>query len=330
VERRRYGWNVHSLQRNAILKIEIRFFRNEKLMALDWDDLRYFLAVARGGGLTAAADQLKVGVATVGRRISKLEQDLSAKLFERRPSGYILTDDGHSLVVRAEEVEERVIAVERGAAGLNASLQGTVRVALADTHATELVIPKLGVLRDRHPMLSITIITGIPAVGLTRRDADIAVRLVQPEENTLVLRRLCGHSNGLYASQSYLAERPWGRDPEISDHMLIGWDSDYQHLPAARWLSQHAPDSALRVRTTSLRAQVAAAKAGMGLAVLPVFLGDREPDLVQVLPPREVFIENLWLVYHSDLSQSRRVRTVAEFLAAIILDERTRLEGCPE
>lgn len=299
-------------------------------MTTDWDDLRFFLAVARSGGLTAAAAGLKVGVATVGRKISNLERSLAATLFERRQTGYFLTDEGRVLLSRAEAVEERVIALERGADGLRATIQGSVRIALAETHANDVIIPALPRLRARHPHLSVSISTGISSAGLSRREADIALRVVRPDECDLITRRLCGHACALYASREYLVDHPWRDETRFAGHALIGWESEFEYLAAARWLAKAAVGVQPAVRTTNLRAQLVAARSGLGLAVLPAFLADPHEELVRLLPPELVFIEDMWLVFHADFAHSARVRAVADFITETVLAARRRFEGLRE
>ncbi|AWK88463.1 LysR family transcriptional regulator [Azospirillum thermophilum] len=302
---------------------------------LDWNDLRYFLSIARTGSLTAAAAELRVSPSTAGRRIESLEQALAVTLFARHQTGYFLTDAGRALLTRAEAVADGVAALQRSATGLDGDLAGTVRLATAETLANSILVPALPAFRAEHPRLALELVTGITTIGLSRREADLALRLVRPEEQTLHLRRLCRQGYGLYGAAGYLEARPWRGVERLADHALVGWEERFSHLPAARWLAGAMAggmaggpqDGAPWLRTTSLSAQAAAAAAGLGLAVLPCFLGDGEPGLRRLLGPREVFAEDLWLVLHGDLAHSARVRTVAEFVADTVLSRRALLEG---
>ncbi|MFS2019466.1 LysR family transcriptional regulator, partial [Massilia sp. CT11-108] len=165
---------------------------------MDWNDLKYFLEVARGGSLTRAADVLRVSQSTVGRRIAELEARLATRLFARYQTGYHLTDEGRELLGRAEAVEDNMLAFERGASGLSPGVSGLVRLATSDNLASDLVIPALPRFVARHPQLRLEIVTTTAAVELGRRDADLALRLVRPSHGNLKARRLGAMSYGVY------------------------------------------------------------------------------------------------------------------------------------
>lgn len=295
---------------------------------LDWNDLKYFLEVARGGSLTRAADVLRASPSTVGRRIAELETRLATRLFARHPSGYHLTDDGRELLGRAQAVEEQMLAFERGASGLAPAVSGTVRLATSENLATDLVIPALPAFAARHPQLRLTIVTQTAPVELGRRDADLALRLVRPSQGNLKVRRLGSLSYGVYGRRDYLARQPAPADDPLEGRAVITWDEAHAHLPAAQWLAQHAPEAPVALAVSTLRGQIAAARAGLGLAVLPDFLV-ADPDLVRVLAPEAVFSDGIWLVLHADLAASARVRAVADFLADTVTAARAALAGTP-
>ena len=293
---------------------------------LDWNDLKYFIEVARGGSLTRAADVLRASPSTVGRRIAELETRLGTRLFARHPTGYHLTDDGRELLGRAQAVEEHMLAFERGASGLAPEVSGTVRLATSENLATDLVIPALPAFVARHPQLRLDIVTQTAPVELGRRDADLALRLVRPSQGSLKARRLGSMSYGVYGRRDYLARHPApGGDP-FAGRAVVTWDEAHAHLPAAQWLAQHAPDARVVLAASTLRAQIAAARAGLGLAVLPDFLA-ADADLVRVLAPQAVFSDGIWLVMHADLAASARVRAVADFLVETVAGANTALDG---
>lgn len=293
---------------------------------MDWNDLKYFLEVARGGSLTRAADVLRVSQSTVGRRIAELEARLATRLFARHQTGYFLTDEGRELLGRAEAAEDNMLAFERGASGLAPAVSGIVRLATTENLATDLVIPALPHFVARHPQLRLEIVTTTATVELGRRDADLALRVVRPSHGNLKMRRLGEMAHGVYGHRDYLARHPARDDDPLAGRAVVTWDEAHAHLPAARWLAQRAPDARVVLTASTLRAQIAAVRAGLGLAVLPDFLAT-DPDFVRVLTPDDVFSDDVWLVMHTDLAASNRVRAVADFLAETVAQARGRLAG---
>jgi DNA-binding transcriptional LysR family regulator len=293
---------------------------------VDWNDLKYFLEVARGGSLTHAAGVLRVSQSTVGRRIAELEARLSTRLFARHQTGYHLTDEGRELLGRAEAVEDNMLAFERGASGLSPGVSGMVRLATSDNLASDLVIPALPRFVARHPQLRLEIVTTTAAVELGRRDADLALRLVRPSHGNLKARRLGAMSYGVYGHRDYLARHPAPDGDPLAGRAMITWDEAHAHLPAAQWLAKRAPDAHVVLAVSTLRAQIAAARAGLGLAIIPDFLVT-DPALERVLAPGDVFSDGVWLVMHADLAASSRVRAVADFLAETVEDARAALAG---
>lgn len=277
---------------------------------LQWDDARVFLAIARMGTLTRAAKLLGLGMATMIRRLDRLEAALGVKLFSRHQNGYFLTDDGAALVDRAEALEQAGQAF--GTATMN-QVAGTVRLATAENLANPLVIPALGSLLQAHPDLKLEVVMGPNTINLHRRDADLAVRMIKPTDGNVTLRRIGTLGFGLYGSPSYLAGRTSKSGPSVLESdQLIGWVETYSHLPSAQWINRALAGRPARLLTSSLASQQSAAISGIGLAVLPHFLA-RGSGLQCVIPELGVD-QTIWLVIHSDLIHSRRVRVVADFL----------------
>ncbi|QHA86057.1 LysR family transcriptional regulator [Serratia rhizosphaerae] len=285
---------------------------------MDWNDLRFFLAVARTNSLTKTAIKLNVSQSTVSRRISTLESSLQTCLFLHHQTGYFLTDAGQEVLRYAEEVEGKVITLEKKISGRDLTPTGTVRLATAVTLANHLIIPALPRFRARYPGITLELITGVNTVSVVRNDADIALRLVRPEQNTLKIRKAGTVASAVYGAEAYVREHPAPVDNPTADRSFITWDRSFSHLPAARWLNEHFPDRASSLALTSLVTQIAAVKAGLGLAVLPCFIAAQNNELVEVIPTQQVFSEELWLVSHTDLVASSRIRVVADFLMEII------------
>jgi len=285
-----------------------------------WDDARIFLAIARSGTLSAAANLLDIGIATVSRRLDRLEAALAVPLFSRHQSGYRLTDDGQGLLERAEALEHAALAFGE-AASTQGRIAGSVRLATAENLANPLIIPSLGALFARHPDLRVEIVSGVQTVNLHRRDADLAVRMVKPEVGNVTIKRLGTLGFGLYGARHYIEARRTESDAAALDEdALIGWTDAYAHLPAAKWITRMLRGRACKVETNTLSAQLAAAVAGLGLAVLPHFLA-RQANLVCVMPELGAD-QPIWLAMHSDLVHSRRVRAVADHLTWLFEEKR--------
>ncbi len=291
---------------------------------VSWDDARVFLAIARTGTLSGAAGQLRTGLATLSRRINRLEQGLGVALFTRHQTGYRLTDEGEALLARAEALEQAGHAF--GDCGQHAGVAGRVRLATAENLANPLIIPALPPLLAQHPDLALEVVSDVGTVNLHRRDADMAVRMVKPERGNVVLRRLGRLGFGLYGSAEYVGMRARADSPApMVDERLIGWVEQYAHLPAAQWMERALRGRPPALATSTLSAQLAAAQAGIGLAVLPHFLA-RRAGLECVATDLGVD-QQIWLVIHADLAHSRRMRVVADYLVDLFSTHRAMLRG---
>ena len=279
----------------------------------------------RTGTLSAAAAEMGVGLATLSRRIERLENALGLPLFVRQQSGYQLTQDGANLVPHAEALEAAASSLKRGAKE-RLEIAGTVRLATAENLATGLILPEMGRLQTAYPTLTIEVVTDIATVNLHRRDADLALRLVKPERGNVTLQRVGTMGYGLYGSPKYLAQRKTA--PDLGNYdadAFVGWCEMQSHLPAAQWIERILRGRAPAVTTTSLTTQIAATKAGLGLAVLPHFLAF---DAGLACLEADVGIDQaIYLVIQSDLAESPRIRIVADFLREIAHAQRIRLSG---
>jgi DNA-binding transcriptional LysR family regulator len=286
---------------------------------MEWDDLKHFLAVARSGSLTEAARELKTSPATVGRRIAALESKLATRLFDRQQTGYTLTGSGEAIRVKAENVEEAILAVEREALGHDLQATGKVRLAASDDVAAHVVAPHLYAFKQSYPGISLEVVSQMDIVNLSRREADIAIRGMRPAHGDFVVRRAGSWPFAVYAAKTYVKSR--GLEPgrlDFSGAEIITWTEEWAHLRGGPWFAKHAPHSKIALASDSRRVHQSACKAGIGVAILPCHLSDQDPDLVQLLPPEEVLSVELWIVVHSDLVHTARVRAVMDFLAEIV------------
>lgn len=290
---------------------------------MDWNNIRYFLAVARTTSLTQTAAELKVSQSTVSRRILELEDDLGVALFQRHQTGYFLTDEGREVLRHAEQVEDSILALERGAAGLDKDPSGVVRLATSENLATDLIIPALSAFRERYPGICLEIITNTVAAELGRREADIALRVVRPTRGNLTVRSVGHMTYSVYGSRDYLDRHPYIEGEPLGGRHFITWDDSHTFMPAVSWLKREHPGCKIALVTSSLPSQIVAVRAGLGLAVIPDFLAIGD-DLVPVISSDKMFSNKVWLVTHADLVASGRVRAVGDFLADRVM--RTNLD----
>lgn len=277
----------------------------------NWDDTRIFLAVARSGTLSGAAETMDMGIATLSRRLDRLEKSLAVPLFSRHQSGYRLTDDGEALLARAEALEHAGLAFGE-TARLQGNVAGLVRLATSDSLAAHFILPSLNGLMEKYPDLRVEVLSGVQSVNLHRRDADLAIRMVKPESGNLTLKRLGKVGFGLYSADTGLAG---STDVAFNHAQYIGWPESHQHLPAARWITRTLRGRPCRVEANTLLAQLSAVSAGLGLGVLPHFMARKNG--LQCVNADIGVDQTLWLVMHSDLAHSRRVRVVADHLIAL-------------
>jgi DNA-binding transcriptional LysR family regulator len=289
----------------------------------DWDDARYFLAIHRGGTLSAAGRQLGVNQSTVGRRLESLETRLAARLFLRTRDGYRISPAGEQLLPRVERMEDEAHAIARELAG-EARLTGIVRITTGDAFGPRVIAPLVAKFHALYPEIELELDADNRTMNLTKREADIAIRFGRPAERQLVARKVVPFGTAPYCAPRYIAARGRPTAP-FEGHDFIGDFIDW--TVEARWILAHAARGRISVRTGSTQVQVALAVAGMGIALLPCYYGDEEPGLVRVGPPEPAAERAVWLVMHRDLQHSARVRACADFLVEGLRAERARISG---
>jgi DNA-binding transcriptional LysR family regulator len=281
----------------------------------DWDDLRFFLAVARAGRLTVAARRLGADHATVSRRISALETALKAKLFERRPQGYSLTEHGERLLAKAESMETQALAVSSEIGGADLALSGTVRIGTPDGFGTMFLAPRLAGFAGHYPDLEIQLVAMPRLLSLSKREADIAVSLAPPKEGKIVARKLTDYRLGLYATAAYLDRHPSVTSPDdLHAHGMIGYIDDLIFMPELDYLDEVSKGLRPRLQSSSLVAQLQATLMGGGICVLPHFMAVQEPRLLPVLPGTVSIVRSFWLIVHADLKEVARIRATMDFI----------------
>ena len=283
---------------------------------LDWNDLRYFLAVARDGSTLAAARTLRTSQTTVARRISALEQAIGVPLFDKRQAGYALTPVGEELVARAGQVELAASGFAEAASGHARDTSGTVRITTQEIFAVTLLAPILRELHERHPEILIELDDSQDFRELGDGEADIALRSAQGDVGAGVVgRRLADDDWTLYCSRDYAAAHgvPTTR-AQLRKHAFIGGGGPKLWRSYSAWLHDLGLDDRVIMHHASAMGMMSAIRSGLGIAVLPCVIADADPDLIQCVPPRAGHGRVMWLVTHDRVRRTPRVRTVIDFL----------------
>ena len=283
---------------------------------LDWNDLRYFLAVARGGSTLAAGRALRVSQTTVARRVAALEEAVKLTLFEKRQAGYALTPAGIVLLSQAEAVEEAALKFDSAASASTRDLSGNVRLTTEEIFAVTLLAPLLRELHDLHPDILIELDTAQAIRDLGAGEADIAMRsTIESAGNGLVGRRLCDDDWTLYCSRDYAARNgvPSGLE-DLKNHAIIGGGGGnlWRHYEA--WLRSLGLEDRVAMHHASSTGLLSGVRSGFGIAVLPCIVADAEADLIRCLPPRSGHGREFWLLTHERVRHAPRVRAVIDFL----------------
>jgi DNA-binding transcriptional LysR family regulator len=278
---------------------------------MDWNDLRYVLAVSRSGSLSAAARHLRVNQTTVARRLGALERALGARLFDRIEGRMVATDAGQVAAVRAERVETEAQALAGELAGADTDAVGVVRVTAVPSIVNHMLVPRLGALLTRYPRLELEIVAEPGNLSLSKREADLAIRLARPPVGVAVCRRIGTVSYAVYGLR-LVPDRtlPW-----------ITYDEAHAHLPQARWVARQdrgAKDCTLRLNDADSLLQ--AVRAGLGRALLPTFMAEADSRLVRLSPEPAVLEREVWLLVHPDLRPLPRVSVVVDWVCEIFAD----------
>lgn len=293
-----------------------------------WDDLQYFLAVARTGQLSTAARHLRTSHATVSRRIDRLEFSLKVKLFERNPRGYVLTAVGQRFVETAERMEGEADRLQAEITSGNAAHQGVVRLSAPEGFSNFFLAHHLGDFTERHPSLSLELVTIQQIMSLSRKEADIAVALDPPKAGPYLIEKITDYKLNIYGAKRYLAEAaPLKRRDDLLDHPFIGYIEDMIFAPGLDYLGDVHPGIKPRFQSSSIFAQLTATLNGLGLCILPHFIASRQPELEIVLPREVQLTRHYYIVRHRDMSRVPRVRAVAEYLTALVQDNQDAFVG---
>lgn len=294
----------------------------------DWNDLKAFLAVARGGSTLAAAKALGINQTTVARRIEALEAAIALKLFERGQSGSRLTEAGQTLIVEAEAVERACDGFSHQVNALQRGLSGTLRVTINEAMANTFLAPALADFRRLYPDIRLEMLVSDAFLDLAKGEADVAVRGTDGTlaDSELISRKLADIRWGLYCSRDYAIQYGFpAAATEIGDHLLIGGDPHLSGLPAMQWMMEQAPEGRVHTRSSTLTNLAVSVKSGLGVAPLPQLVANQDPDLLMCfdLPHLSSAVFTVW---RRDMKDVPRVGAFIDFLTPHFAAARRALE----
>jgi DNA-binding transcriptional LysR family regulator len=289
---------------------------------LDWDDLRFVLAVARGGSALSAARKLGVNQTTVTRRLAHIEVTMGVNLFDRHQKGYRLTDLGARVAQVAEAIETQVLTLETEVAALDRAVAGVVRFTCPETIANHVLAPWLGDFRRQYPDVLVEVINADAMLDLQKGEADVAIRMGgAPFGSGVVARRLpdclwTAYSSGAYARENGLPQRP----EDLPIHATVGLDGALGRLQSAVWFREIVGADRIKVRCSSLSNVVHSLRAGLGVGMLPCVIGDTEPELLRCFEPIPALNAQTWMIVREEVKSAPHVRAFADFVSARLPD----------
>lgn len=289
---------------------------------MNWDDVKYFLAVARAGQMLGAANRLGTSQAKLGRRITSLEEALNYKLFERSTMGCKLTAEGHALLGRAEKIEAEFMQIQTSQLSGEDLVSGTVRIGTPDGFGISFLSSRIHRLAERYPKLTIQLVPVPQRFSLSQREADIAIMIGRPLKGRLRVRKLTDYSLGLYASREYLASH--GAPDKLLDlknHTLIGYVEDLLFSQQLNYNEEYASDWVSNIEVSSAIAQQQMVRSGAGIGVLHDFSVYDDDNLIALFPEKKIQ-RSYWTVRHESMKSMKKVSVVADFLDEIVQAEK--------
>jgi DNA-binding transcriptional LysR family regulator len=294
---------------------------------MDWDDLKFVLAVARLGSLSAAARVLHTTQPTVSRRLDAFERGLGVRLFERRAQGMVLTALGENLRADLEGIEQSILALERRLKTRDTALQGRIVVTSIDWFADYILAPVLARFGSMYPAVSVELHTEGRLFNLSRGDAEIALRFREFDQENLVQRKVADVSFGLYASATYLAQHG---EPDFgtgcANQTIVLLHGPASSVAQNEWLRHLAPSALLALESNSIRSQLAVVESGVAMAALPRILAERRGELRCIECPVAAPVRPLWLGVHSEVRDNPRIRALIDFIVQALQDLRSELD----
>jgi DNA-binding transcriptional LysR family regulator len=308
-------------RRDLLASMQTETPRSHPRPTLSWEDFRVVKAIADARSLGGAAQALALNHSTVFRRLQSIEHQLGSRLFERNRGAYVLTPCGEEMVRLAERMGEEIVTFERQAAGHDLRPAGDLRVTTNDTLLVHLLPAVLAAFRRAYPEIVLDLMVSNQAFNLSKRDADVALRATDAPPETLVGRRICAIAWAIFGAQ----DRAFEGDERQFD--WVGFGDNLAGLKAAKWLADHVAPERVVYKINTVLGLAEAAAAGIGLVLLPCFIGANTPGLRRLSAVKPELENGLWLLTHPDLRQTARVRAFMDFAAAEIAQRRPMLEG---
>lgn len=292
-------------------------------MQSDWNDLQIFLALERGKTARDAAERLKCSHSTVLRRLDAFEKRIGARLFDRTPDGFLMTEAGARIIGRAQQVEAEMLELERMVDGHDVRLKGPIRLTVPPPLAQFLILPMLVKFREAYPLIEIELVTTYAYSDLSRRDADLAIRFSDTPEEHLIGRRLPAFRDAIYAHPDYIKQN-WKGSAPVSPQW-VSWAD--QKIFKTRIKRTPFGDASINWAMPSIPLQAEAARQGLGMTFLPCIVGDSDPVLTRVPNSGTYDGRPAWLLTHPDLRTMERVRVFSKFLAEEIIAREKFVSG---
>lgn len=291
---------------------------------MDWNDLRYVKAIADYGSVAEASKKLDVHQSTVFRKLNAIEKNLGVRLFERLPNGYVKTAAGEDVIQAAERIEADISALNRRISGQDMRPSGKIRVTMTDVFV-KFLAPCLADFRLAYPEIEIEILVSRDVLNLTKRDADLAIRMTKKPLETLVGRRISRVAVAVYGAKKYLNNHH--NLSHLNQHNWIITDEGTIDSATVRWLKQNVPDLKCQYRFNTCMGILAGVQEDLGLGLLPCYLGDSDPNLARVSLPIPELEKQLWILTHEDLRYVTRIRTFIDFVASFLARKIELIEG---
>jgi DNA-binding transcriptional LysR family regulator len=291
-------------------------------ITMNWDDLRVFLSVARCGSISSGARQLDLQHSTVSRRLQKLEQSLGVRLFDKVPTGYQLTLTGEDLLQAATRMEREVLLVDGVICGRDLALTGPLRVTAIDNMASTVLMPMFCGFSRQYPDITLHLMVSNDDLSLAQREADVAIRLSNTPPDTLIGKRVVTVSSAIYGHPDYLEQQQQAK----SEPQWLGVECCNFHRA---WTKQASGDMPHRFYVDDTLLTLAALREGMGISILPCFMGDPDPLLIRYSAPQPEWDLGLWILLHPDLKRTSRVLAFRDYMMEAIEAQRHRFAGEP-
>ncbi len=293
----------------------------------NWDNRRIFLEVARYASLRKAAEKLGISRSTVMRRITALEDELGTRLFERLPEGYYTTEAGAAMLRSAERIEAETTEVDRQISGRDAELAGKIRISIPGLLATHLLMPDFAAFSRANPAIKLQIALNYEMVDLAKREADVAVRVSNDPSQYLVGRRVLTMARAAYVNNEFLPGDQLD-GPETSSGPLLSWIGSSDDPSSQQWIKEtDFPEIPVGSIIENPHETLTAVRAGLGMAVLPCFMGDATPGVFRMPPGSSILKTDIWVLTHEDMRNTARIRKFTSFIADALLRHRDLVEG---